>query len=195
MKKGFCKKGHVVDGDNAYVRTDGRKACKICTQERVAKRRNNPELYQHDKDLMKKNYYENHEERKKINRERWNKNKEKNNKQQRESFPAKLKALKTEVLTYYGNGRLRCVCCGESDLVFLTLDHINGREENDRGWNKKKKAGRVLWSYVKREGFPEGYQTLCWNCNSGRQVNKGICPHKQVQTIPAELTKITINRL
>lgn len=90
----------------------------------------------------------------------------------------KFQKLKTEVLTHYGKGKLACVCCGEDIITFLTLDHINGRDADDRGWNKNKRVGRILWSFVKREGFPEGYQTLCWNCNSGRQINNGVCPHQ-----------------
>lgn len=195
MKKGICKNGHLIEGDNAYKRKDGSSACKICTLARGRKRRMNPKLYANDLERMKANYNLNKEERNLANKARWNRNKEQYNKHQRDSFPEKLRLLKTEVLTHYGNGKLICVCCGETNLVFLTLDHINGREEGDRGWNKNKKSGRVLWSYVKREGFPKGYQTLCWNCNSGRQINKGICPHKEIKTIPVELSSVRINRL
>lgn len=179
MKKGICKQGHLIQGDNVYQRKDGSSACKICSKERAKKRRMNPELRQHDDEKMKQRYYDNREEIKSINRERWKKNREQYTKQQRTSFPAKLKAIKTEVLTHYGNGKLACVCCGTTGLVFLTLDHIHGREENDRGRNPKKRVGRALLAYVKRMGFPPDYQTLCWNCNSGRQITKTkICPHK-----------------
>lgn len=178
MKKGVCKNGHLIEGDNAYLRKDGSSACKICTLARARKRRMNPVLYAHDLERMKTNYNLNKEERNLANKQRWNRNKEQYNKQQRESFPEKLRLIKTEVLTHYGNGKLACVCCGEDELVFLTLDHINGREAGDRGWNRNKKVGRVLWAWCKKQGYPEGYQTSCWNCNSGRQINKGICPHK-----------------
>jgi hypothetical protein len=29
-----------------------------------------------------------------------------------------------------------------------------------------------------KTGFPDGYQVLCMNCNWGKRMNKGICPHK-----------------
>ena len=186
MKKGLCKKGHLIEGDNIYPRKDGFQQCRICTIERMKIRRNNPTLYNHDKERMMQRYNENKEKIQKTNRDNWKKNREKYNKQQRESFPMKLRILKVEVLTHYGNNKLACVCCGENELSFLTLDHKNGRQPHEKGseMNRRKYSGRSLWSYVKREGFPEGYQTLCWNCNSGRQVNKGICPHKEVKTLP-----------
>jgi hypothetical protein len=127
-------------------------------------------------DENKQRYLENWEERTRKNRERWDKNRPRYNEAQKRRYPAKKDKLKTEVLTHYGNGKLACVCCGTTGLVFLTLDHIHGREANDRGPNKK--DGRALCAYVKRNNYPEGFQTLCWNCNSGRQINKGICPHK-----------------
>lgn len=29
-------------------------------------------------------------------------------------------------LTYYSNGTLKCACCGDGHIEFLTIDHING---------------------------------------------------------------------
>jgi hypothetical protein len=76
------------------------------------------------------------------------------------------------VLAGYGG---KCACCGEADPRFLTIDHINGdgrlhREALGRG------SGRV-WLDILKRGFPPEYQVLCYNCNSGRSINGGICPH------------------
>jgi hypothetical protein len=30
-----------------------------------------------------------------------------------------------------------------------------------------------------RNGFPPGYQVLCMNCNHGKRMNNGVCPHKE----------------
>jgi len=83
--------------------------------------------------------------------------------------------IKAAVLAHYGN---KCECCGENTQAFLTIDHVNG------GGTKHRNGGdgrRKLWIYawLKRNGFPEGYRILCFNCNCGREANGGICPHQQ----------------
>lgn len=80
--------------------------------------------------------------------------------------------LKNLMLEHYGKV---CACCGESDPRFLTIDHIEGRSIEEL---KGKSSGYHLYSRLKREGFPGGFQTLCFNCNHGRWINGGICPHK-----------------
>jgi hypothetical protein len=30
-------------------------------------------------------------------------------------------------------------------------------------------------------GFPAGFQVLCFNCNQGRRLNHGVCPHVEAQ--------------
>jgi len=86
--------------------------------------------------------------------------------------------IRLEVLTHYSNGSLKCACCGETTYLFLTLDHIdnNGKAERKR---TKTSGGWRFYYCLKRDGYPEGYQVLCWNCNSGRQLNGGVCPHKR----------------
>ena len=69
--------------------------------------------------------------------------------------------IKTEVLTHYGNDKLACVKCGYSDIRALCLDHINGYDKHD----KKRIDSLRLYRYLKLQGFPEGFQTLCANCN------------------------------
>lgn len=74
-------------------------------------------------------------------------------------------------LTMYGG---KCSCCGESEKVFLTLDHIQG------GGRAELKGQHTKYAYVRaiQEYDPMKYQILCWNCNSGRQLNGGMCPHQ-----------------
>jgi len=76
--------------------------------------------------------------------------------------------IRKEVIAKYGG---KCACCGESILEFLTIDHINGRERGDR------KTGIHCYYFLKKENYPEGYQVLCWNCNSAKGLY-GKCPHK-----------------
>ena len=71
------------------------------------------------------------------------------------------------VLKYGG----KCACCGEDDIKFLTIDHIN----ND-GHLTKKKRSSALTALVKGP-LREDIRVLCWNCNCGRYINSNICPH------------------
>lgn len=77
--------------------------------------------------------------------------------------------LREQILTRYGRS---CTCCGEATPVFLTIDHINGG-----GLKHMREIGkRNLWGWLRAQGFPDGYQTLCWNCNAAKGI-LGACPH------------------
>lgn len=83
------------------------------------------------------------------------------------------RAIRRLVIGKYGPN---CVCCGESEEIFLTIDHIGG------GGNAHRKelginGGERFYAWLVREDFPSGYQTLCFNCNAGRSRNGGMCPH------------------
>jgi len=73
------------------------------------------------------------------------------------------KAIKIEVLTYYGNGKICCVICGEEREACLSIDHINEDGANHRRQLKSGYAAH-FHEWLKHENFPEGYQTLCMNC-------------------------------
>ena len=84
---------------------------------------------------------------------------------------------KTKVFDHYG---WECKCCGENIVAFLTIDHINNDGYLDRmkkGW-KRKLTSKDLYFMIIKDKFPDRFQTLCQNCNLGKLVNKGICPHK-----------------
>ena len=89
--------------------------------------------------------------------------------------------LKREVMSFYSkkisNSKIPCCnCCGENaSLDFLCIDHIAGRKQ---GRKKDTKRGQALYSYLKRNDYPPGYQVLCWNCNSAKFVYLR-CPHKK----------------
>lgn len=78
---------------------------------------------------------------------------------------------KAAVFDHYG---AICNCCLEGTPEFLTVDHIN----NDGVEHRKEVASyRIYWWLVKNN-FPPGYQILCWNCNLGKEINGGVCPHR-----------------
>lgn len=68
--------------------------------------------------------------------------------------------LRILVLAHYGrDGQPVCMHCGFTDVRALSLDHIKGNGNLHRRTIKK-----WLYLWLKQEGFPEGYQTLCMNC-------------------------------
>lgn len=67
-----------------------------------------------------------------------------------------------------------CACCGEGVLAFLSLDHVNGGGRAHR----QETGGGGFYSWLKRHNYPAGFQVLCHNCNLGRQLNGGVCPHQ-----------------
>lgn len=82
--------------------------------------------------------------------------------------------LKEEIFAAYGNC---CSCCGIADSVFLGIDHVN-----NNGSKERKQIGRGKYTFyfrLKKLGFPATYRILCHNCNLGRYLNGGICPHQK----------------
>lgn len=87
------------------------------------------------------------------------------------------KALRLAALFAYGG--LVCACCGEKEVNFLTLDHINNDGATDRLKiaGRRNAAGTHTYKWLKARNYPPGYQVLCMNCNFGKRMNKGVCPH------------------
>lgn len=71
--------------------------------------------------------------------------------------------LKDEALTRYG---ATCARCGYDNPLALCIDHINndGAAER-RALGGQSFSGWRFYHYLKRMGWPSGYQTLCANCN------------------------------
>ncbi len=68
-------------------------------------------------------------------------------------------SIKVEVLTHYGDGKCACIKCGFSDIRALSIDHISG----NGSYHTKSIRGN-LYRWLQKEGYPDGYQTLCMNC-------------------------------
>jgi hypothetical protein len=92
-----------------------------------------------------------------------------------------LLKLKRQVMDAYGGV---CACCGETELVFLTIDHIddNGAEHRRKMAGETgleySQAGARTYRWLRNNNYPDGFQVLCANCNCGKQWNRGICPHQ-----------------
>lgn len=98
-----------------------------------------------------------------------------NNKKEKQYYD-KYKYL---VFEHYGN---ICACCGETIFEFLSIDHVNNDGQYDKNANGKRLGGRHLYPRIAKSGYPKKYQLLCMNCNFGKRMNGGICPHKSIDT-------------
>lgn len=87
-----------------------------------------------------------------------------------------------EALAHYSGGTMCCDCCRESELTFLALDHIvpiGRRDKSGRARDGSPRGGAALMAWLRKRGYPEGYRVLCHNCNLGRDINGGVCPHEK----------------
>lgn len=89
--------------------------------------------------------------------------------------------LKLDVYSHYCKGNIRCTCCEEKQIMFLSLDHINndGAAHKKELFGKSRRGGGTqLYQWAIKNNYPSNLQVLCMNCNHGKRLNKGICPHK-----------------
>lgn len=102
---------------------------------------------------------------------------EKNKEREKVKHAEKHKRVRKELLGHYSNGSFCCVCCGESEDKFLTLDHVNNDGASHR--RELKSAGSIaLHRWITQHHYPPILQVLCFNCNCGRRLNGGVCPHQ-----------------
>ncbi len=82
--------------------------------------------------------------------------------------------IKHAIFMAYGG--YRCACCGETEKLFLTIDHINnnGAEMRKKGIHG---VGISFYGWLYKNNFPLGFQVLCMNCQWGKR-NNGVCPHR-----------------
>ena len=85
-------------------------------------------------------------------------------------------AIRLECLIHYSGNPPFCVCCGQTRIEFLAIDHIHS------GGTKHRKqigeSGQALTRWLKRNGFPLGFRTLCHDCNTSLGLY-GYCPHQR----------------
>ncbi len=81
---------------------------------------------------------------------------------------------KAETLAHYGGV---CACCGESDPIFLNIDHIDQRGAAHRKVQPEAIGGARFYYFLKKNGYPKGYRVLCFNCNFAT-YHRGVCPHQ-----------------
>ena len=106
------------------------------------------------------------------------------NKTRREADPAKAKRemsesakkryslMKQKVFDKLGR---ECTCCGENNVAFLCVDHIENNGSKHRKEIKNVSFG--IYNWLIKNDFPPGFQILCHNCNFSKGVNNGVCAH------------------
>lgn len=78
--------------------------------------------------------------------------------------------VRQEVYGYYSQGTFSCARCGIKDRDVLCIDHIN-----NGGKQHVKVIGRFgtnFYRWLRQQGFPPGYQVLCWNCNHKKELER-----------------------
>ena len=91
---------------------------------------------------------------------------------------ARYLARRQEVIAAYGG---QCTCCGETEFVFLAIDHV----DNDGAQERTRYTTDQLINRIRKEGFPDRYQVLCHNCNWAK--HNGGCPHMKAVILDWEL--------
>jgi DNA-directed RNA polymerase subunit RPC12/RpoP len=84
--------------------------------------------------------------------------------------------LREDVFAAYGGAR--CACCGETERAFLSIDHIDNDGAEQRRNGDYGRSGTAFYQWLRKNGFPPGFQVLCMNCNVGKHRNGGVCPHQ-----------------
>lgn len=128
-----------------------------------------------------KRYYESHKEQWKAKVKKYKEShKEQVSKQELEH----RLSLKMEVLAHYSSPRDHIIMCADPfrlhwyadpflyDIHVLTLDHINGKGNEERR-RAKSKGGWHFYRWLKQQGYPSSYQVLCMNCQFKKRELKG----------------------
>ena len=89
------------------------------------------------------------------------------------------KRVKDKVFNHYGKA---CICCGETEIVFLAIDHIGGKGTRHRN-NINTQGGSSFYNWIVRNNYPKLFQVLCHNCNWAKYC--GGCPHQNTSKLSA----------
>ena len=74
---------------------------------------------------------------------------------------------KINVMQHYSNKEIpECKLCGQKDIRYLSVDHINGFGEKHR--QEINKSGIGFYNWLIKNNYPEGYQILCIACNMAK---------------------------
>ncbi|VVB52788.1 Uncharacterised protein [uncultured archaeon] len=86
-----------------------------------------------------------------------------------------ISRVKKAVFGFYCGGKIRCMCegCPIRHIDLLSIDHIVPIRGKRYGAGQK--YGWNLWLWIKKMGYPKGFQVLCMACNKAKGTNR-CCP-------------------
>lgn len=112
----------------------------------------------------KREYYQEHKEYFKQKADDWYK-------RNKGKVAEKARILREKVITHYGG---KCVCCGETEIKFLAVDHKN----NDGAVHRREIGTNIIYKWAVDNHYPDKLQILCHNCNLAKAFY-GKCPHNK----------------
>jgi hypothetical protein len=89
--------------------------------------------------------------------------------------------LKQEVLAHYGPNGVLCCCwegCTVVDPDMLSIDHVNNGGNIERRTTSYS-GGMSYYAKLKRDGYPQGFQTLCHNHQWKKEILKRRAEYNQ----------------
>lgn len=110
------------------------------------------------------------------NPEKWREISRRHNFKHRDGYNVVKRAhhQKLREVIFAAYGGFLCKCCSETEPTMLTIDHVN-----DDGSEHRREVGSTnIYSWLVKNGFPEGFQVLCYNCNLSKHRNGGVCAHQ-----------------
>ena len=95
---------------------------------------------------------------------------------------ARTKAIWDEIFKIYGDS---CSCCGTKTRYYLTIHHVHGRNEEEKGDDR-----HSVWKKAVAAKDPKAYKVLCFNCHlGGLHHNHGVCPHEGREKVKKSLRR------
>ena len=122
-------------------------------------------------------YYKKREENPQLLRDKASKWRKENREKARSYSRKYTQKRRLKILKHYSGEIPSCACCGEKEIKFLSIDHIEGgglKHLRKEGLNRSGLTGWII-----KNNFPKGFQILCHNCNFAKR-HYGICPHNNL---------------
>jgi len=77
--------------------------------------------------------------------------------------------LMIKIAAFDAYGGCACVGCAISNIDVLTIDHINGG-----GTKHRKEIRGSIYTWLKKNNYPQGFRVLCMNCQFIAKLSKPL---------------------